>query len=180
MSALWVLLALVALQRVAELVYAQRNTDRLLANGGVEIGASHYPLIVLLHAAWLVTMAVAIAPYTDPNWWLIGAYVLLQVLRIWTIASLGPYWTTRLITVPGAPLVRKGPYRFFPHPNYVVVCAEIAILPLAFRAPEIALVFSILNAAVLSYRIRLEERAMATRRSAPVTGSELTSERLDS
>lgn len=164
MSVLWVALAIVALQRIGELVYAQRNTERLVARGGVEIGASHYPLIVLLHAAWLITMAVVIPPYAPPNWWLLALYVLLQPLRIWTIASLGPYWTTRLITVPGAPLVRKGPYRFFRHPNYVVVCAEVAILPLAFGAGEIAIVFSILNAALLSYRIRLEERTLARRR----------------
>jgi methyltransferase len=165
MSWLWLILALVALQRVGELVYAQRNTERLLADGAVEIGASHYPLIVLLHAAWLVTMVVVIPPYTQPNWWLIGLYVLLQPLRVWTIASLGPYWTTRIITVPGAPVVRRGPYRFFRHPNYIVVCSEIAILPLAFGAVELAIIFSILNAALLSYRIRLEERALAARRA---------------
>jgi len=165
MSWLWFVLVLVALQRIVELVYAQRNTERLLAGGGVEVGASHYPLIVLLHAAWLITMAVVIPPYTPPNWWLVGVYVLLQPLRIWTIATLGRYWTTRIITVPGAPLVRNGPYRIFRHPNYVVVCAEIAILPLAFGAYEIAIVYSILNAALLSYRIRLEERVLATRRA---------------
>lgn len=167
MSWLWIALVLVALQRLGELIYAQRNTERLLANGGEEIGASHYPLIVLLHAAWLVTMAVFIPPYQEPNWWLIGLYVLLQALRIWTITALGPYWTTRIINVPGAPIVRNGPYRFFRHPNYIVVCSEIAILPLAFGSVEIAIVFSILNAALLSYRIRLEERALATRRPMP-------------
>lgn len=161
---LWIALALVALQRLGELMYAQRNTERLLANGGEEIGASHYPLIVLLHAAWPVSMAAFVPAYQEPNWYLIGLYVLLQPLRIWTIATLGPYWTTRIINIPGAPIVRSGPYRFFRHPNYVVVCAEIAILPLAFGAVEIAIVFTMLNAALLSYRIRLEERALATRR----------------
>lgn len=165
MSVLWLVLGLVALQRIGELIYAQRNTERLLSNGGTEIGASHYPLIVLLHAAWLITMAVVIPPNREPNWWLIGLYVLLQPLRIWTIASLGPYWTTRVVTVPGAPLVRKGPYRIFRHPNYAVVCAEVAVLPLAFYAYAIAIVFSILNAAVLTYRIRIEERTLAGRRN---------------
>ncbi|HKE36417.1 MAG TPA: isoprenylcysteine carboxylmethyltransferase family protein [Candidatus Baltobacteraceae bacterium] len=164
MSWLWLILGLVALQRVAELVYAQRNTERLLANGGVEIGSSHYSLIVLLHAAWLITMAVVIPPYVTPNWWVIGLYVLLQPLRIWTIVTLGPYWTTRVVTVPNAPLIRTGPYRVLRHPNYVVVCAEIAILPLAFGAVDIAIIFSILNAALLSYRIRIEERTLAGRR----------------
>jgi methyltransferase len=163
MSVLWLVLVLVALQRIGELIYAQRNTERLLAKGGAEIGAAHYPVIVLLHAAWLITMAVVIPPYREPNWWLIGLYVLLQPLRIWTIASLGPYWTTRIITVPGAPLVRKGPYRIFRHPNYVVVCAEVALLPLAFYAYAVAIVFSILNAALLTYRILVEERTLAGR-----------------
>ena len=123
-----------------------------------------YPFIVLLHAAWLVGMAVLIPPSTPPNWWLLGLYAALQPLRVWTIATLGPYWTTRIISVPGAPLVRRGPYRFVRHPNYVVVCAEIALLPLAFGAIEIAIVFSILNASLLSWRIRVEERTLTPRR----------------
>jgi methyltransferase len=165
-SVLWIVLALVALQRVAELVLSARNTRRLLARGGIEVGAVQYPFIVLLHAAWLASMAGLIPPSTPPNWWLLGVYVLMQGLRVWTIATLGPYWTTRIITVPGAPLVRRGPYLIFRHPNYVVVCAEIAILPLAFGAVEIAIIFSILNASLLSWRIRVEERALASRRPA--------------
>jgi methyltransferase len=152
------------LQRLVEIFYAQRNTQKLLAQGGVEIGAGHYPLIVLLHAAWLVWMLVFIPPYTQPNWWLLGLYALVQPLRVWVITTLGPYWTTRVITMPNAPLVRGGPYRIFRHPNYVVVCLEIALLPLAFHAVEIAIVFSFLNAALLSHRIRVEERALAARR----------------
>jgi len=161
---LWIVLALVALQRVVELFYSARNTRRLLVQGGVEHGAIQYPFIVLLHAAWLASMAVLIPADTMPNWWLLGLYALLQPFRLWTIASLGPYWTTRVITVPGAPLVRRGPYRIFRHPNYVVVCAEIFILPFAFGAVEIAIFFSFLNASLLSWRIRVEERALAVRR----------------
>ena len=162
---LYVVLAIVALQRVAELIYSGRNTKRLRERGGIEIGAIQYPFIVALHAAWLAAMATLIAPQTAPNWWLLGFYALLQPLRIWTIATLGPYWTTRIITVPGAPIVRDGPYCIFRHPNYVVVCAEIAILPLAFGAVEIAIIFSILNASLLSWRIRVEERALWSRRT---------------
>jgi methyltransferase len=161
---LWIALALVGLQRAGELVYAQRNTERLLERGGVEVGASHYTLIVLLHAAWLIAMAIVIPPYVTPNWWLIGLYAALQPLRIWTIVTLGPYWTTRIVTLAGAPVIRSGPYRVLRHPNYVVVCAEIAVLPLAFHAYQVAVVFSILNAALLSYRIRLEEQTLAPRR----------------
>jgi methyltransferase len=158
-------LGLVALQRAAELVYATRNTRRLLADGGVEVGAYQYPVFVLLHAAWLISMAVFIPASRAPNWSLLALYALLQPLRVWSIASLGRYWTTRIITVPGAPLIRRGAYRFFRHPNYIVVCAEIAILPLAFGAVEIAIVFSILNASLLSWRIRIEERALLSRRA---------------
>lgn len=165
MTVLHIVLALVALQRLVELWYATRNTRRLLARGGVEVGAVQYPFFVALHAAWLVAMAVLIPASAPPNWTLIALYAFLQPLRIWSIASLGPYWTTRIVTVPGEPLVRRGAYRFFRHPNYVVVCAEIAVLPLAFGAIEIAIVFSILNAALLSWRIRVEERALFGRRA---------------
>lgn len=164
MSVLWIVLALVAAQRVVELVYAQRNAARLLRRGAVEAGAEHYPLIVLLHAGWLAAMALSIAPSTPPNWWLLGVYGALQVLRVWTVASLGPYWTTRVITLAGEPLVRRGPHKYVRHPNYAIVCAEILVLPLAFGAVELAIVFSVLNAALLAWRIRVEERAIASRR----------------
>jgi methyltransferase len=171
MSILWIVLALVALQRVAELLYSARNTRRLRARGGVESGAVQYPFFVVLHAAWLASMAVFIPPSTIPNWRLLALYAALQPFRIWTIASLGPYWTTRIITVPGAPLVRRGPYRVFRHPNYVIVCAEIATLPLAFGAVEIAILFSFLNASLLSWRIRVEERALLKARPSPPISS---------
>jgi methyltransferase len=161
---LWIVLGLVALQRVVELFFAARNTRRLLARGGVEIAGVQYPFIVLLHAAWLASMAIFIPSSTVPNWWWLGVYALLQPLRIWTIASLGRYWTTRIITVPGAPLVRHGPYRILRHPNYVIVCAEIFVLPFAFGAIEIAILFSFFNAALLSWRIRTEERVLISRR----------------
>lgn len=160
MSVLWLVLLLVAVQRGVELVYARRNERRLLSNGAVESGASHYALIVALHAAWLVAMAAFIPPQTPPNWWLLGIYALLQAARAWVIASLGPYWTTRVVTVPGSTLVRRGPYRFVRHPNYAIVAAEIAVLPLAFGAVAIAVVFTLLNAAVLTWRIRVEDRAL--------------------
>jgi methyltransferase len=163
MSVLWIVLAFVVVQRVAELAYARRNTRWLLAHGGIEVGAIQYPFFVALHAAWIASMAAFIPPATVPNWWLLGVYALLQPLRVWIIAALGPYWTTRIINVPGAPLIRSGPYRFSRHPNYVLVCAEIAVLPLAFHAVELAIVFSILNASLLSWRIRVEEKALATR-----------------
>jgi methyltransferase len=156
-------LGFVLAQRLIELAIAGRNTRRLLAQGAVEVGQSHYPLIVILHAAWLTTLAMLVPADTAPDWPLLGLFALLQVARVWVIASLGPYWTTRVITLPGAPLVRRGPYRWLSHPNYLVVVLEIAVLPLAFGAIWIAVVFSALNAAVLQYRIRIETAALAGR-----------------
>src|SRR5262249_32577294 len=156
---------LVALQRLAELVYAERNTAALKREGAVEVGRSHYPLIVILHAAWLITIVVVAGPETPINWYLLAAFVVLQGLRVWVLATLGPYWTTRIITKPGAPLVRRGPYRYVRHPNYLVVAGEIAVLPLAFGQLTIAVVFTVLNALVLALRIRQEEAALAPRRT---------------
>jgi methyltransferase len=164
MTWLWALLGLVVLQRLGELIYAHRNTARLLAQGGREFGARHYPLIVLLHLAWLAAMAALVPAETPPLWPWLALFFLLQASRLWVLASLGPYWTTRIITLANAPLVRHGPYRFLKHPNYLVVALEIAVLPLAFGAWQIALVFSLLNALILAHRIRIEDSALAGRR----------------
>jgi methyltransferase len=162
------LLVYVVLQRLAELVHARRNTRRLMAQGAVEIGAAHYPTMVALHAAWLAANAVWVAAHAPPLDPLFATlYLLVQPLRFWAIASLGRYWTTRIVTLPGAPLVARGPYRLVRHPNYAVVVLEIALLPLAFGAWEIALAFSVLNAAMLWVRIGAENAALAARRSAP-------------
>ncbi len=162
-----VIIGLMTLQRLGELVYSSRNTRALLAKGAVEAGRAHYPLIVLLHAAWLVAI-VATLPASPPiHWPAVALLVVLQGLRLWVIATLGPYWTTRILTLPGAPLVRDGPYRFLRHPNYLVVVVEIALLPLAFGQVAIAVVFSILNAAMLWWRIRIEDQALQARRELP-------------
>ncbi|HEY8574651.1 isoprenylcysteine carboxyl methyltransferase family protein [Phenylobacterium sp.] len=154
-----VILAIVTLQRLGELVLARRNTKRLLAQGAVEAGEAHYPMIVGLHAAWLVGLW-ALAWDRPPDLVLVACYVLLEAFRIWTMASLGPRWTTRIIILPGAPLVRRGPYRFMPHPNYAVVVVEIALLPLVFGLTSYAVVFSLLNASALWVRIRAENAAL--------------------
>ena len=165
MSALYVILALVACQRLAELVLARRNTRRLLARGGVEVGAGHYPLMVALHAGWLLAMALLIAPKTPPSVPLLTLYGLLQLARFWVQATLGRYWTTRIVIVADVPLIQGGPYRFLRHPNYAVVVAEVAVLPLVFGAWEIAALFSALNLALLRHRIHIEEAALAPRRA---------------
>lgn len=156
-----IILALVTLQRLGELVLAQRNTGRLLARGAVEVGACHYPLIVGLHGAWLAGLWAFGWDQPVSLAWL-ALFIVLQLLRVWVIATLGERWTTRIVVLPGASLVRRGPYRFLDHPNYAVVVAEIAVLPLAFGLSTFAIVFSILNAAVLWIRIRAESRALAT------------------
>ncbi|MHB8356855.1 MAG: phosphoketolase [Vulcanimicrobiaceae bacterium] len=153
------------MQRLAELFYAARNTRRLLARGGREAGAEQYPFFLVLHGAWLISLAVFVSPGARPNLALLAVVVVLQGARLWVLASLGPFWTTRIVTLPGAPLVRAGPYRYVRHPNYVIVAAEIALVPLVFGAVEIAIVFSVLNAFLLWWRIRVENRVLAERGS---------------
>ena len=158
------ILALVTLQRLAELSLASRNGRRLLAQGAVEHGASHYPLVVALHALWLAALWWW-APGRPVNVALLIFFLVLQVGRLWVIGTLGERWTTRIIVKPGAPLVRRGPYRFMNHPNYLIVVLEIAVLPLVFGLWQLALVFSLLNAVVLAIRIGEENRALASLRS---------------
>lgn len=160
------ILAFVTAERLVELWIARRNTRRLLAAGAREFGRSHYPLIVALHASWLIALWL-LAPGRDIDPALLFLFAILQLGRIWVIASLGRRWTTRIIVPPDAPLVRRGPYRYAKHPNYIIVVLEIAALPLAFGLWQVALVFSILNAAVLAIRIREENRALAQSRPSP-------------
>ena len=155
-----VVLSLVTLQRGCELWLAKHNTKRLIRMGAHEVGAAHYPLIVLVHALWLAALW-CYAPSRALEWPWLGLFLLLQIGRVWVISTLGQRWTTRIIILPGAPPVRSGPYRFLNHPNYLIVIGEIVSLPLAFGLWRIALLFSILNAAVLSIRIHEENRALA-------------------
>jgi methyltransferase len=154
-----IILTLVTLQRLGELVLARRNTRELMARGAVEIGASHYPLIVAVHAFWLIALWIY-GRNQEVNLLALAGFVVLQGLRVWILASLGSRWTTRIIVLPGEPLVTSGPYRYVSHPNYVVVIGEIALLPLMLHLPMLALIFSVLNAAVLTIRIRSEVHAL--------------------
>ena len=153
------ILGFVTLQRLAELALSQRNTKNLLARGANEVAPEHYPFMVILHASWLAVLwffgpgpPIEIVPLI--------LFVLLQLGRTWVIATLGERWTTRIIILPGAPLVTSGPYRWLNHPNYLVVIGEFAVLPLVFGLPMVAVVFSLLNAAILAVRIRAENRAL--------------------
>jgi methyltransferase len=154
-----IILALVTLQRIGELWLANRNTRRLLAEGAREHAPAHYPMIVGVHVLWLGVLWWLAPPRPVDAFWL-AIFVLIEVARVWVIASLGKRWTTRIIILPDAPLVRRGPYRFVNHPNYVVVAAEIAVLPLVFGLWQVALAFTLLNAAVLAVRIGEENRAL--------------------
>jgi methyltransferase len=155
-----IILALVTLQRLGELVLARHNTKALMARGGIEVGARHYPLIVVLHAAWLIALWIFGRDQTV-DFLALAFFIALQGARVWILATLGARWTTRIIVLPGERLVAAGPYRYLSHPNYAVVAGEIALLPLALHLPVVAVVFTILNAMVLTIRIRAEMRALA-------------------
>jgi methyltransferase len=159
-----IILALVTLQRLGELWLSNRNTRRLLARGASEVGSAHYPLIVAVHALWLGALWWFARGRPIDGFWL-ALFVLLQLARVWVIATLGERWTTRIIILPDAPLVRRGPYRFVNHPNYVVVIGEIAALPLAFGLWPVALIFTLFNGAILAIRIREENHALASLRA---------------
>jgi len=154
------LLAAVTAERLGELWVDRRNTVSLLANGAHEVAPGHYKLILLLHTLWLAGL------------WLLGwarqlilvwlaIFLALQGIRVWVLATLGRRWTTRIIVLPGAPLVTTGPYRFVSHPNYLVVIGEIAALPLCLGLLWFALVFSTANLAILAIRVRAESAALA-------------------
>ena len=155
------LVAFLVAQRLVELCFAQFNTRRLRAEGGVEFGAAHYPLMIALHASWLLGLWLLGYDRSVIPFWL-AIFVLLQVGRLWVIASLGRRWTTRVIVSPGSAPVLRGPYRWLKHPNYLIVALEIAVVPLALGLPLFALIFSAANAALLAYRIRFENEALAT------------------
>jgi methyltransferase len=155
--------AYVVIQRLAELAYANANTRRLLAEGGREYGAAHYPLFIVLHTGWLISIMLFADPAERPDMLLLNIFVASQTFRFWTLASIGRWWTTRIISAPHFPRVRRGPYRLMKHPNYALVMVEIAILPLLLGAPAMALTFSLLNAVLLWWRIRVENIVLAER-----------------
>ncbi len=164
------ILALVTLQRAGELAVSRYNTHRLLARGALEIAPGHYPLIVAVHAAWLISLWV-FGHDRPVNVLALLFYFILQGFRWWVMRTLGSRWTTRIIVLPERPLVSAGPYRFLSHPNYAVVAAEIAVLPLVLGLPLLAAIFTILNAAVVAIRIRAENRALAASRETMVRGA---------
>ncbi|WP_445168875.1 isoprenylcysteine carboxyl methyltransferase family protein [Mycolicibacterium sp. Dal123E01] len=161
------LVAAVAVERLAELVVARRNLAWSRAQGGVEFGASHYPVMVVLHTGLLVGVLVEVIGLHRPflpwlGWPMFAIVVAAQGLRWWCITTLGQQWNTRVVVIPGAQRVDGGPYRFFSHPNYVAVIAEGIALPLVHTGWITALVFTVLNAVLLTVRVRTENAALAS------------------
>ena len=161
MNKVFVGVALVSLQRLLELRHSQRNERRMRASGAVERGREHHPFMVALHVLWLTsTLVEGTVRESRLRRLPLALFLVVQPLRYWAILSLGKHWSTRVLVVPGEKPISKGPYKYLSHPNYLVVVVEILTLPLIFGARITALVFSILNAILLSVRIKEEERAL--------------------
>lgn len=160
----FILIWLVIFQRLAEVAIAKRNEKRMLAQGAYEVGASHYPYMVTMHVCFFISLIVevlffnrAISPLFPV---LLILFIFVQLLRVWCLTSLGSFWNTKIIILPDANVVKSGPYTFMRHPNYVVVCLEIILLPFMFQAYFTAVAFTLLNLAMLSVRIPTEEKAL--------------------
>ena len=156
---------LVLLQRGLEELYSRRNTQALLAEGAYEAGQDYYPVVAATHLGWIATLYFLIPVDAPVTWPLIGLFLGLQLARYWVIASLGRYWTHRIITLDEAPVVRRGPYRHIRHPNYLITLIETTLLPAAFGAYALAAIMTAIWGAVLYYKIKLEDEALAARRS---------------
>ncbi len=156
-------LGFIIVQRLSELAIAKRNTARLLAKGGYEVGASHYPVMVAMHSAWIACLVIFGYDNTVASGWL-ALFAVLQALRIWILISLGGRWTTRIIILE-EPLVTRGPFKYVSHPNYMLVVAEIIVAPMVLGLVWVAVVFTVLNAAMLWVRMRVEHKALAPLRA---------------
>ena len=161
MSPLYAIIGFLVFQRLVELGIARRNHRALVARGAIEFGRRHYPALVALHAGWLLALLGTIDPQTPVSIPLLAVFVLLECGRVWVVVTLGSRWTTRVMVVPGAKRIRAGPYRYVNHPNYLIVCGEIAVVPLMFGAWTLALIASALNLLALRTRIRVENKALA-------------------
>ncbi len=161
MSPLYLVVGFLVLQRLVELAIARRNHRILAAEGAIEFGRRHYPALVALHAGWLLALLATIEPKTPVSIPLLAVFVLLECGRVWVVTTLGSRWTTRIMVVPGGKRIRSGPYRYVNHPNYLIVCGEIAVVPLMFGAWVLALIASVLNLLALRTRVRVENKALA-------------------
>ncbi|TWT02345.1 isoprenylcysteine carboxyl methyltransferase family protein [Planomicrobium sp. CPCC 101079] len=165
MTFFWIVFGFVIVQRLLEIMYAKSNERRMKQQGAIEAGASHYKWIVLLHVLFFVSLLLEVLymeVIRDGAWFFfLLLFIVAQILRVWALASLGQFWNTKILVLPGAEKVKSGPYRWIPHPNYVVVALEIASLPMIFGAWRTALVFTIANALLLLLvRIPAEKKAL--------------------
>jgi methyltransferase len=154
----------VLLQRGLEELHSARNTRWLIARGAYEVGRDYYPVVAVTHLAWIAALFFLVPPAASVSIWILAVYLLLQIIRYWVIGTLGHYWTHRIVTLDRAPLIRTGPYRYMRHPNYAVTIAETLVLPLAFGAVALAIIMTAVWTSVLSYKILLEDGALARRR----------------
>lgn len=154
----------VILQRIVELFVARSNERWIRGQGGYEVGANHYPYMVGIHIGFFISLIIEFIVFDriffSLSYYLFIIFVILQLMRVWVIASLGRFWNTKILVLPGANVVKKGPFRFLRHPNYIVVSLEILVIPLMFGAYFTALLFSLLNLIILTVRIPVEEAAL--------------------
>ncbi|WP_085308402.1 isoprenylcysteine carboxyl methyltransferase family protein [Planktotalea arctica] len=156
-------LGFIIVQRLSELVIAKRNTATLMAKGAYEVGGEHYPVMVGMHSLWIACLLFLGYDQSVSFGWL-ALFAVLQVFRVWILGTLGSRWTTRVIILP-EPLVVAGPFKYFKHPNYMLVVAEIIVAPMVLGLTWVALVFTVLNAAMLYVRIGVEEKALSSLRT---------------
>ena len=159
-----VVISIVILQRLIELLIAKRNEKRLLSQGAYEAGAAHYPVMVAMHIAFFVSLITEVMLFSRPLSALWDVFLIIfliaQIMRIWCLISLGKFWNTKIIILPGADIVRKGPYKWVRHPNYLIVTTELLILPLMFSSYFTVIIFTLLNGWMLAVRIPAEEKAL--------------------
>lgn len=158
------ILSFVIMQRIIELVIAKRNETVMLSKGAYEVGSEHYPFMIALHVSFFISIIFEVLFFKHTLStlfpFLFVCFLIVQFIRIWCLVSLGLFWNTKIIILPGANVVKKGPYKFLRHPNYIVVCSEILLLPLMFNAFFTAFIFTLLNLSMLSVRIPTEEKAL--------------------
>jgi len=152
----------VILLRIGELILSKRNERWLLMNNAIEYGHRHYPFIVALHVLFFISMIVEYATLDTTSFsiFFLVSYFILIAFKVWIIASLGRFWNTKIYRISGIPLIKKGPYKYMKHPNYMTVVAEIAIIPLVFDLYFTAIIFSLLNLVILYVRIKEENKAL--------------------
>jgi len=158
-----IFISFLVLQRLSELLIARQNEKWLLSQGAVQYGQSHYPFMIAMHTLFIIAI---IAEYnvrggTEISWIFLGIFLAVLLFKFWALSSLGKYWNTKIYRIPGVYPVKRGPYKFLKHPNYMEVVCEIAVIPLVFHLYYTAIIFTILNAAMLTVRITVENRVWA-------------------